>query len=133
MPGRNSSSVSTGQGGLVLGRRERKDLLVLARFTAVYCRAHHHRQQRQPLPAGHELGAALHLGRVSYCSECRNFLEYAFARRLRCPLNPKPACKHCPVHCYRPDYRQKVREIMRFAGPYLLRRGRLDLLWHYFF
>jgi hypothetical protein len=37
------------------------------------------------------------------------------------------------VHCYRPDYRQKVREIMRFSGKYLLLRGRLDLLWHYFF
>lgn len=117
---------------LGLTRRERKDLLVLAKFTSVYCRVHH-RQHRQPLPAGHEIAAALGLHRDGYCSECRAFLEYAFARRLRCPLDPKPACKHCPVHCYRPDYRQRVRDIMRFAGPYLMRRGRIDLLWHYFF
>jgi hypothetical protein len=37
------------------------------------------------------------------------------------------------VHCYQPGHREKVRAIMRFSGPYLIRRGRLDLLWHYFF
>ncbi|NOR49648.1 MAG: hypothetical protein GQ530_01275, partial [Desulfuromonadales bacterium] len=40
---------------------------------------------------------------------------------------------HCPVHCYAPEQREKVREIMRFSGQYLIKRGRLDLLWHYFF
>jgi len=128
-----SASPAEPAGGVSLTRRERTDLLVLARFTAVYCRVHHRRQPRQPFPVGHDLAASLHLGRDGYCSDCRAFLEYAFTRRLRCPLDPKPACKHCQVHCYRPDYRQKVREIMRFAGPYLMKRGRLDLLWHYFF
>ena len=42
-------------------------------------------------------------------------------------------CKHCHVHCYRPGHREKVREIMRFSGRHLILRGRLDLLWHYFF
>jgi hypothetical protein len=58
---------------------------------------------------------------------------YAFDRRLRCPLEEKPACKHCQVHCFKPGHREKVREIMRFSGQYLIWRGRLDLLWHYFF
>lgn len=53
--------------------------------------------------------------------------------RLRCPLDLKPVCKHCPVPCYRPGYREQAREIMRFSGKYLMRRGRLDLLRHYFF
>ena len=61
------------------------------------------------------------------------FLLYACERRLRCPLEEKPACKHCPVHCYRPGHREKVREIMRFSGRHLIRRGRLDLLWRYLF
>jgi hypothetical protein len=42
-------------------------------------------------------------------------------------------CKHCKIHCYRPDYREKVREIMRYSGKALIKRGRLDLVCHYLF
>ncbi|BCR04782.1 hypothetical protein DESUT3_18510 [Desulfuromonas versatilis] len=115
-----------------MNRRERKDLKVLALFTAVYCRAHH---DQPGLPLDLE-GAGLPdlgLGRSRLCPECREFLIYAMTRRIKCPLEPKPTCKHCQVHCYRPGHREKVRKIMRFSGKHLIRRGRLDLLWHYFF
>ncbi len=115
-----------------LTRKERKDLRVLARFTAVYCKAHHP-SEKLPLDSEVPGVASLEVGTYPVCASCRDFLYYAIERRLRCPLEPKPICKHCPVHCYRPDYRQKVREIMRFSGKYLMLRGRLDLLWHYFF
>ncbi len=111
---------------------ERKDLKVLGLFTAVFCRRHHD-GDKGPLASG-SLGAAeLGLARHRYCPECREFLAYAIQRRLRCPLDPKPTCKECPVHCYRPGHRERVREIMRFSGKYLIKSGRLDLLWHYFF
>jgi hypothetical protein len=115
-----------------LTRRERKDLEVLALFTSVYCRAHQH-GSRSPLQATDPGLQALSLHKAPVCPACAEFLAYAFERRLRCPLEEKPACKHCPMHCYKPDYRDKVRDIMRFSGKHLLRRGRLDLLWHYFF
>jgi hypothetical protein len=115
-----------------LTRRERKDLKVLALFTAVYCRAHHHGPRAALSPADPEL-CSLALHRYPVCPECTAFLSYAFERRLRCPLEEKPSCKHCPVHCYKPGHREQVREIMRFSGQHLIRRGRLDLLWHYLF
>lgn len=115
-----------------LTRRERKDLEVLALFTSVYCRAHHH-GSRAPLQATDPGLWALSLHKAPVCPACAEFLAYAFERRLRCPLEVKPACKHCTVHCYKPDHRDQVRDIMRFSGRHLLRRGRLDLLWHYFF
>jgi len=111
--------------------KELKDLKVLAVFTSTYCRQHH-KGDRQPLVCLPGLGRR-QAERYSCCTDCRDLLSYAFDRRLRCPLDPKPTCKHCPVHCYRPGHREKVREIMRFSGAYLLKRGRLDLLWHYFF
>lgn len=114
-----------------LTRRERKDLRVLALFTAIWCRAHHG-QTAPPAAINPEL-AALGLGRYRLCDDCREFLLYACTRRIKCPLDPKPACKHCHIHCYRAGHREKVREIMRFSGKRLLLRGRLDLLWHYFF
>jgi len=39
-------------------------------------------------------------------------------------------CKHCPEHCYAPRYRAQIREVMRYSGPRLVLRGRLDYLWH---
>ncbi len=115
-----------------LTARERKDLRVLALFTAVYCKAHHDGEKRISEKFGGEM-ADIGIGKYPICCVCRDFLIYAAERRLRCPLDPKPVCKHCHIHCYRPGHREKVREIMRFSGKRLIRRGRLDLLWHYFF
>lgn len=108
--------------------RETKDLRVLALFTRVYCEDHHSERHREEV--------ALDLPRTRgyrYCVRCRDFLRYAIERRRCCPLDPKPTCKHCHIHCYRTGHREQVREIMRYSGKTLLKRGRLDLLWHYFF
>lgn len=115
-----------------LTRQEVKDLKVLLQFTAVYCKVHHS-GEKSAIVTGDEALLLLPLHRFPVCAECRDFLLYAFERRIRCPLPDKPSCKHCQVHCYKPGHRDKVREIMRFSGQYLIRRGRLDLLWHYFF
>lgn len=115
-----------------LSKQEKKDLKILALFTAVYCGARHVGEKASLSVSESSLqGAGLEQFRL--CGECREFLDYAFARRIKCPLDPKPTCKHCHVHCYRPGHREKVREIMRFSGQRLILRGRLDLLWHYFF
>ena len=124
--------VDGGQPEAGLSAQERKDLRVLALFTAVYCGAKHSGDKGSL--AVEEPGLqGLGLDRFLLCGECREFLGYAFARRLRCPLDPKPTCKHCHVHCYRSGHREKVREVMRYSGRRLILRGRLDLLWHYFF
>ena len=113
-------------------KKERKDLRVLVSFTSVYCR-HHHDEAKAGVDIGNESCAPLVEGKHPVCTDCREFLAYAVARRIHCPLDPKPDCKHCPVHCYKPNYRQQVKDVMRFSGKHLLLRGRLDLLWHYFF
>lgn len=115
-----------------LSAKELKDLRVLAQFTSVYCNVHHD-DVKSPLLLDEPAFAGLPLDRYPVCVSCRQFLVYAFERRLRCPLEEKPACKHCQVHCFKPGHREKVREIMRFSGQYLIKRGRLDLLWHYWF
>jgi hypothetical protein len=116
--------------GLHLTRKEKKDLKILALFTSVYCHDHHGTEKK--CLSGLDPQLAL-LERYSCCDECRNFLLYAIERRINCPLNDKPVCKHCKVHCYRTEYREKVRVIMRYSGKSLIKKGRLDLLWHYFF
>jgi len=65
------------------------------------------------------------------CPECEEFLAYAMARRIRCPLDPKPKCKECPIHCYSPRMRERVRDVMRVGGMYFILRGRLDWAFKY--
>ena len=115
-----------------LTRKELKDLKVLLQFTAVYC-ANRHTSDRAAVITEEPDFQSLPLHKYLVCIECSDFLLYAFERRLRCPLEEKPICKHCTVHCYKAGHREQVREIMRFSGQYLIKRGRLDLLWHYFF
>lgn len=67
------------------------------------------------------------------CQDCQDFVNYAIRQRLRCPLIPKPSCKKCYVHCYQPMQRKKAKEIMRFSGKSLIKRGRFDLLLHWTF
>jgi hypothetical protein len=92
-------------------QREKK---ILKRFTEIYCRAHHATNGR------------------SLCPTCQGLVSYAYGRLEKCPYDPKPKCKDCPTHCYRPDYREQVKNIMRFSGKYFVKRGRLDWLLRYF-
>jgi hypothetical protein len=113
-------------------RKLRRDLKTLALFTALYCDKHHS-GPKQALGTK-ELPASLAgWKRYRYCTDCRTVLLYAIGRRLRCPLDPKPACRDCPHNCYAPSQRMVMRRIMAFAGPWLIRRGRFDLLWRLYF
>ncbi|MEZ4485720.1 MAG: nitrous oxide-stimulated promoter family protein [Syntrophotaleaceae bacterium] len=112
-------------------RKLRRDLETLALFTSVYCNKHHP-GPKQALEAN-ALSSAAGEKRYSYCSDCRALLRYAVARRQRCPLEPKPACRNCPCNCYGSRQRVAMRRIMAFAGPYLIFRGRVDLLWRLYF
>jgi hypothetical protein len=58
-------------------------------------------------------------------------LEHGIAKLSLCPYYPRPSCRKCETHCYAPGYREKVRQVMRFSGTYLIKHGRLDLLLHY--
>jgi hypothetical protein len=53
------------------------------------------------------------------CSDCQALFAYATKRLDKCSFGEeKPACAHhCPIHCYGPDMRQRIREVMRYAGP----------------
>lgn len=57
------------------------------------------------------------------CPDCAELIQYAMVRLDRCTFGPaKPACAQCPVHCYLPSQRERMRQVMRRAGP--------RMLWH---
>jgi len=59
-----------------------------------------------------------HGTRNALCPDCKQLEDYAHKRLEHCRFGEeKPACEKCPVHCYKPEYREKIKEVMRFAGP----------------
>ena len=55
------------------------------------------------------------------CPECAALLDYALRRLDSCRFgNDKPSCRKCPVHCYRADMRERIRTVMRWAGPRMI-------------
>lgn len=65
------------------------------------------------------------------CPECSSLVEYARQRLEKCPFHEgKTTCVKCPVHCYSPVMRERIRVIMRYAGPRMPYRHPLLAVWH---
>jgi hypothetical protein len=80
-------------------RREKKTVETMVR---IYCKSHHESQGE-------------------LCPECKELLEYAKMRLDRCPFQEKKTtCGKCLIHCYQPQMREKVKKVMRHAGPRML-------------
>ena len=107
------------------------DLNVLGKFVEVYCAKYHGDALREPFTVGGIDISPTTLGKRLLCAECQSLLRHAVAKRARCPLEPKPACRVCPVHCYAPKMREKIRKVMAFSGRHLMLRGHLHLLFHF--
>jgi hypothetical protein len=65
------------------------------------------------------------------CQECRELAEYALLRLKNCPFQEnKTTCGNCPIHCYKPYMREKIRAVMRYAGPRMMRHHPLLAIGH---
>lgn len=59
-----------------------------------------------------------HKVRNGLCPECKQLEEYARQRSEKCPfMETKTFCSNCRVHCYKPDMREKIKEVMHYSGP----------------
>jgi hypothetical protein len=122
------------QATLALPSRElHKDLKTLALFINLYCRYKHAGADKSTPQLKTHDAEAIAGRRLQLCPECTKLLTHAFVKRSHCPMHPKPACKHCPSHCYHPTYRAQIREVMKFSGKKMLLAGRLDYLFHLLF
>lgn len=85
--------------------RMARELQTVALMIALYCRDQH----------GTKRGL---------CTDCRQLEEYARLRLRNCPFQEnKTTCGNCPIHCYKPGMRKKIRTVMRYAGP--------RMMWHH--
>ena len=62
-----------------------------------------------------------HEGHTELCPSCQELLDYAHSRLDRCRYGEeKPTCKKCPIHCYRPEMKERIRKVMRWSGPRMI-------------
>ena len=90
-----------------------QDKMLVSEMIALYCR----RQHKTP--------------KGSLCPECRQLHDYALTRIDKCPfMETKTFCSACKVHCYKPEMRQQMRAVMRYAGPRMLLSHPILVLRH---
>ena len=94
-----------GSTGMAAFGRRAREFKMIAAMLRMYCRAHHGLKQR------------------ALCNECIDLHDYARRRLERCVFgDAKPTCANCTVHCYKPAMRERIRVVMRWAGPRMLWR-----------
>lgn len=65
------------------------------------------------------------------CPDCEILLQYTHTRLDKCHFGEtKPTCKHCPIHCYKPEMRKQIQKVMRFAGPRMLFTSPFETIRH---
>lgn len=73
----------------------------------------------------------LHFTDAGLCAECQELNTYARTRLDKCPFQgSKPVCADCPVHCYQADMRERMRTVMRYAGPRMIFRHPVMAIQH---
>jgi hypothetical protein len=93
--------------------RLRREMRTIAAMIRLYCKKNHPHQG-------------------GMCRECQALLDYAANRLERCPFRGnKPTCARCPIHCYQPERRAQIRQVMRFAGPWMAIYHPYLMLRHY--
>ena len=86
-----------------LDQKRADEKMLVSEMIALYCRKQHKTPKGQLCPA------------------CQELQDYALARIDKCPfMETKTFCSACKVHCYKPEMREKIREVMRFSGPRML-------------
>ncbi len=86
---------------------------VVEKMIRIFCRHHHN-------TASAEL-----------CDDCDRLLDYCRMRLDRCPKGElKSSCRKCEIHCYSPLMKQKIKAVMRYAGPRMILYHPADALRH---
>lgn len=84
-------------------KKRADEKLLVSEMIALYCRKQHASPKGQ------------------LCPQCRELHDYALLRIEKCPfMETKTFCSACKVHCYKPEMREKIRAVMRWAGPRML-------------
>ena len=85
-----------------------KEKLSVSYMIALYCKKMHKDCDRDCMGYCREL----------ICIDCADLDSYACLRTDKCAhMLTKSSCSNCKTPCYKPQMRQKIKQVMRFSGP----------------
>ena len=113
-----------------ISKRERSDIKTLMKFVGVFCRENHGGERNAFSFKPFDI-KKIEKREIPLCPDCTRLLTYGLTMRLKCPHDPKPMCKKCETQCYHGEYKAKIQEVMKFSGMFLVKHGRVDLLYLY--
>lgn len=94
-----------------ISTRRAREKKTISSMVAIYCAGNH---------AAADRTRTAHCGEP-LCKECAEIDAYAVLRTERCrKMGEKTSCEECGNHCYAPDMQNRIRAIMRYAGPRML-------------
>ena len=97
-------------------KKRQKEQYVVDEMIRLYCRKHHSEDIIQT---------------DGLCQKCQELADYAKLRSQKCPfMEQKTFCANCKVHCYKPEMRERIRQVMRFSGPRMLMYHPVLSIWH---
>lgn len=111
----------------------KRDIETVSNFIQIYCEEKHRDREKNQYNAPDKIIKYLNVTALRLCDECTTLLGYSASKRIVCPYDPKPSCKNCETHCYRNGFRERIKEIMRFSGMHMIKRGRIGLIKKFFF
>lgn len=93
------------------GPKIRREQDIASKMIRIYCKKKHHQN--------------------GLCEKCQDLNNYATNRLSLCKFGEeKSACAKCPIHCYKKDYRLRIKKVMRFSGPWMLLYHPIESIRH---
>lgn len=103
-----------------IAKKRARELRTVSQMIVIYCAGNHAHDEygdRTERTERAECGEPL-------CAACKELDAYAALRTRRCRrMENKISCELCQNHCYAPEMQERIREVMRYAGP--------RMIWHH--
>lgn len=114
-------SKATAQDSPVIAKRRQREKKTISQMVAIYCAGNHEQAVRTETAYCGE----------AVCPRCKAVDDYSVMRTERCrQMAVKTSCDECPYHCYRPEEREQIKQVMRYAGPRMMTKHPVAALRH---
>lgn len=82
-------------------KKRKEEIEVVTLMIEIYCKKNH--------------------GTKTLCENCEKLKEYSITRSNKCPhIENKTFCSSCKTHCYSPEMREQIKNVMKFSGPRMI-------------
>lgn len=87
-----------------INKKRNDEIQTIYQMIEIYCKGQKHQRFSNTL-----------------CPTCLELFEYAKFRINNCPkIESKTFCSNCSSPCYKPEKKENIRKVMKYAGPRML-------------